>query len=109
MLSFFNLKTLLKLLGQFKFGAARAYDVKSTRVAILVDDVGCEFHVVVVHESARTHEETKEAAVLVQGLDAIKDTTNHIVATRSLTTRENHTHVKRLAHACGALGVLLKE
>ena len=46
-----------------------------------------------LHQSARTQNETEETVLGVQLLDGVKQTGNHIVTTRSLTTRQDYTHI----------------
>ena len=53
---FDDFEPFVKLFGGFKFGAPRANNVKTTRVAVLVNQVAGEFDIVVVDESAGPHQ-----------------------------------------------------
>ena len=77
----------------FQLCTARANHVEATGVAILVNEILGQLHVVVVNEAARTHQETIDLVVLVHLLHGIVDTTDDVVAARSLSAREDDAHV----------------
>ena len=88
-----NLQTLVKLVGLLQLGTARTNHIETTSIAVVVDEVGCNLHIVMVNQATRTHEETIKAVGWVQLLQCIKKTTNDIVTARSLTATEDNTHV----------------
>ena len=88
-----NLKTLLKLIHLLQLCTTRAYHVETARIAILVNDVSSQLHIIMVYQSARTQDETVQTVLRVQLLNLIVQTGNHIVTTRSLTTRQNDTDI----------------
>ncbi len=61
-----------------------------------------------VDESAGAHEETVELAVLVDSLDAVKQTADHVVTAGSLSARKNHTYIDGLV-GCGGCSLLKHE
>ena len=89
-----DLQTGLKLFGLFQLGAARADQVKTTSVAVLLDHVASDLNVAVLNQTVRSAKETVQAAILVQRLNTIIQATNHVMATRGLTTTEDYTHVE---------------
>ena len=58
-----------------------------------------------VNKSARTQDEAIELVLRVESLDSVKKTCDYIVSTRSLTSRENHTHI----HLCLVCDIALLE
>ena len=88
-----DFQTLFELVNGFKFGTARTDDVETASVAILVDNIASELHIVVINKSTRSHEEAIQAVSLVQRLKTVEQTTNYIVSARSLTTRKDNAHV----------------
>ncbi len=81
-----NLDTLLKLTNFLKLRTARTDHIETTCVTIVVNELRSELDVVVVHQTAGTHQETVHLVGRVHLLHGIEDTANHIVTTRSLTT-----------------------
>ena len=85
--------TLLELSFLLQLGASAAYDVEATGVAVLINDLGGEFHIVVVYESARAEDEAVELRGRIDALHAVEEAAYDVVAARSLTTAENDTDV----------------
>ena len=90
-----NLDTLLKLVFLLQLSTARADDIKTTSIAVLVHDFRSNLHVVVIYETTRTENETIKFVSWVESLYTIEKTRNHVVTTRSLTTREDNTYIER--------------
>ena len=88
-----NLDTALELCFLLQLCTTGTNDVETTSVAILVDELIGEFHILVVNQTARSHKETVELRVLVQRLNTVVETADDIVTARSLTTREDDTYV----------------
>ncbi len=92
-----DFKTFLKLFNLLQFGSSGTNHVETARVAIFVNDIGCQFHIVMIDQTAGTQDEAKQAIGWIQLLDGIEKTCNHVVATRSLTTTQDDAHIHRLA------------
>ena len=92
-----DFKAFVELLFLFELGTARTDNVETACVAIFVDDIGSEFDVFVVNETAGAHEETVEAAVAVDFLDAVEETADHIVSAGSLSAGEDNAYIDGLA------------
>ncbi len=75
-----------------EFGASGTDDVEAAGVAVFVDNVGCQLHILV--ETAGAHEEAEETAVAVYFLDAVEQTADHVVAAGGLTAGKDHAHVE---------------
>ena len=88
-----NLYAALKLALLLQLGTSGADDIKTTSIAIFIDKLIIEFHIFVVNQTARTHQETIELAVGIQTLDTVIQTAYHIMATRSLTARKDNTYI----------------
>ena len=67
-----NFETFVELLLLLKLCTSRTDDVETTGVAVLVDNVGSEFHIVVVNETSRTEDETIETVLWIEFLYAVK-------------------------------------
>ena len=87
-------KAFFELFWLFELCTTRTNDVEATGVAIFVDNFRSELNIIVVNQTAGAHQETIQTVCLVDSLDAIKQTANHIVSTRSLTTRQNNAYVE---------------
>ena len=94
--------TFLKLFFLFQLGTARTDDVKTTRIAVFINDVSSQFHIIMVNQAARTQNKAIQFAVFVQLLDTVENTGNHIVTARSLSTGKDNTHVH-----CGEVNHLI--
>ena len=90
-----NLKTLVELLLLLELGTARADDVETTGVAVLVDDVASELNVVVLNEAGRAEDEAVETVLGIEALHAVEETRDNIMTTRSLAAREDDAYVER--------------
>ena len=91
-----NLQTGLKLFRLFKLGAARADNIKATSIAVLFNHVACDFNVAMLDKTVRSAQEAVQTAVLVQRLDAVIETADHVVTTGCLSAAEDDTHVEGL-------------
>src|SRR5574344_70202 len=87
------LQTFLKLIFLFQFGATATDDIKTTCIAILFKKICCYFHIIMVNQSPWSHKETIEAILRIKLLNFIKQSTNNIMTTRSLTTTKNNTYI----------------
>ena len=92
-----NLKSLLELLDLLKLRTARTYHVKTTGIAILVDDFLRELHIVMVNKTTRSQDEAVQTVLGIELLYLIEKARNDIVSARSLATAQDDTHV----HLCG--------
>ena len=92
-----DLETGVELLGLLQLGTAGTDDVETACVAVFVDDIGSEFDVFVVNETAGAHEETVEAAVAVDFLDAVEEAADHIVSAGNLSAGEDNAYIDGLA------------
>ena len=88
-----NLQSFLELLNLFELCSARANHVEASGVTILLYEIGCDFNIVVVNQSARPHEESVQSIVWIEFFQLIEQTRNHIMSSRCLSTGENHTHI----------------
>ena len=88
-----DLQSFLELIHLLKLCTARANHIKATGVTILVNKILCQFDIVVINQTTRTHEETVDLVVGVHLLHGIEDTANDVVTTRSLTTGKDDTDV----------------
>ena len=91
-----DLQALLKLLDFLQLGAARANHVEAAGIAVFIDDLLRQLHVVVIHQTARAEDEAIETVLGVQLLHGVEQTGDDIVATRSLTAAEDDSHVHLL-------------
>ena len=96
----YDLHALLKLIHLFQFGASRSDHVEATRVAELLDEVRRDLLVVVIHQSARSHEETVEAVFGIQLFQPVEETADDVVSARCLSAREDDTHVDPFSQHC---------
>ena len=89
-----NLDALLELVFLFDLCAARANDVKTTGVAVLVHQLRGDFHIIVVNKTARAENETIELVGRIERFYTIEKARNHVVAARSLTSRKDDAHIE---------------
>ena len=61
-------------------------DVETAGIAVLVDDIGCELHIVVVNQTAGAQDETVQFVGRIKFLETVKQTGNNVVSAGSLTT-----------------------
>ena len=59
-----------------------------------------------VNQSAGTHQESVETAVLVYFLDTVEKTADYVVSAGGLTTREDNANIYRFAY--DGIGILFK-
>ena len=85
--------TLFELSHFFELRTTRTNHIETTRVAVFVDEGIGHFEVVVINQTSRTHKEAVEFRVGILLLQAIIETANHVVTTRSLATRKDDTDV----------------
>ena len=83
----------LKLLYLLELRTATSDDIKTTSIAIFVNKFVSELYILMVNETAGSHQEAIQFAILVERLHAIVETADYVVTTRSLTTREDDTYV----------------
>ena len=88
-----DLDTLLELLHLLQLRAAGADDVEATGVAVFVDDVSSELHVLMIHEAAGAEDEAVELGGGVDALDTVEEAADNVVTARSLTAAEDDAHV----------------
>ena len=88
-----NIQALFKLLGCFQFRTSATNHVETAGVAILVNEVGRYFYVIVVYKSARTHKETVKAVIGVQAFHLVEQARNHVVTARCLSAAKYNAHV----------------
>ena len=88
-----NLQALFKLLGCFQFRTSATNHVETAGVAILVNEVGRYFNVIVVYKSARTHKETVKAIIGVQAFHLVEQARNHVMSTWCLSAAKNNAHI----------------
>mmetsp|Transcript_10908 Transcript_10908/g.16471 ORF Transcript_10908/g.16471 Transcript_10908/m.16471 type:complete len:244 (+) Transcript_10908:533-1264(+) len=69
--------------------------IEATSVAISIQKVGSQLHKAIDHHAFRTASKTQQHTVLVQLLERVKQTTNHVVTARCATTRQHHTNTQR--------------
>ena len=72
----------------------------------MLDHVAGNLNVAMLYQAVGTAQETIQAAILVQRLDTVIETTDHVVAARSLATTEDDTHVKGLLGRHGRIVAL---
>jgi len=89
-----DLKTLVELLLLLELGTAGTDDVETTGVAVLVDDVASELNVIVLNEAGRAEDEAVETVLGIEALDAVEETRDNIMTTRSLAAREDDAYVE---------------
>ena len=91
-----NLDTIIKLPSLFQFGTSGTDDVETAGIAVLVDNLGREFLILAVNQTAGAAEETVQFVLRVQSLQTVEQTAYHVVPAGSLAARENDTYIKRL-------------
>ena len=89
----YDFQAFFKLVFLFKFGTSRAYHVETSGIAVVVDEFSSEFHVVVVYESAGTHEEAIEFVLGIKFLHGVEESGDDVVSAGSLSAAEYDTHV----------------
>ena len=88
-----DLQTLLELIDLLQLCTARADHVETASVAILVDNLWSQLHIVMINQTTRAEDETEETVLRVELLDLIEQTGNHVMTARSLTARKDDTNV----------------
>ena len=88
-----NFEPFFKLFGRFELGASATDHVKSTGVAIVVEEVGRNFDIVVIHESAGPHEESVQTVVGVEPFHLVEESGDDVMSAGSLSAAQNDTHV----------------
>ena len=88
-----DFQTFIKLFYLFQFGTSRTDDIETTGIAVFVDNIGSQFHIIMVYQTTGAQNETIQFAVLVQCFDTVEQTGNNIVSAGSLSTRQDDTYV----------------
>ena len=91
-----NLNTTFKLTFFLQLCTSRTNDIKTTSIAIFVDESICKFYILMVNQTTRSHQETIQLAVRIERLHSVIKTTDNVVAARSLTTTKDDTYVEWL-------------
>ena len=89
-----DLDTALELGFLLQLCPSGADDVESAGIAVLVDEGIREFHVLVVNQAARSHEEAVKLAFGVQRLHAVVESAYYVVASGSLSAAQDDSHVE---------------
>ena len=79
-------ESAVKLILSLQLRATGADHIKSSRIAILIDDLIGELDILVLDQTGGSHQKSVELALRIKCLDAIKDPRNHIVSTGGLST-----------------------
>ena len=88
-----DFQTFIKLFYLFQFGTSRTDDIETTGIAVFVDNIGSQFHIIMVYQTTGAQNETIQFAVLVQCFDTVEQTGNNIMSAGSLSTRQDDTYV----------------
>ena len=91
-----DLQTGLELILLLQLRTAGTDHVETARVAIFVDDFGCQLYVLVVYQTAGAHEEAVELVLGALLLEFVEEAADNIVAAGSLTAGEDDADVHRL-------------
>ncbi|MPM94549.1 hypothetical protein SDC9_141695 [bioreactor metagenome] len=81
-----NLQSFVKLLFLLELCTSRTDNIKTARVAVLVDNIGSKFFIFVVYQSCRTQDKPIKPAIRVQPFDPVENSGNHVVPAGSLSS-----------------------
>ncbi len=101
-----DLESAVELVLSLQFRATGADHVKSSRIAILIDDLTGELYILVLDQSGGSHQESVELALGIKRLNTIKDPRDHIVSTGGLTTGQEDTYIDRVVLGVGIFPLL---
>lgn len=78
-----NLKTLLKLVYLLQLGTAGTDHVEATGVAIIINKLRSQLHILMIDKATRAHQEAVDLVLWVHLLHSVEDTADDIVTARS--------------------------
>ena len=87
----------LKLVDLLKFCAPAGNHIDAARIAVFIDDVGGEFHIIVVNETTGTHQESIEFVLGIEFFDGIKEAADDVVSAGGLSSAEDDANIHFLA------------
>ena len=92
------LQSLVELLLLLKLRTTGTDDIKATGITVLINDVSCQFHIVMIYQTTRTEDKSVQLIGRVQLLDTVEEAGDDVVSARCLAAREDYTdiHLSRL-------------
>ena len=88
-----NLQPLFELFRSFQFGTSRTNNVETTCITVFIDDIGSQFHIIMVNQSTGTQDKAIQLVVFVQCLDTIEQTRDYVMSARSLSSWKDNTYI----------------
>ena len=76
-----------------QLGTTRTNHIESAGIAVVVDKIGRDFHIIVINQSTRAKDKTIETILGIELLDGVKQASDDIMTARSLSARKNNAHV----------------
>ena len=90
-----NLEAFFELLLFLELRTPGANHVEAASVTVFVNNLLGQLHVVMLHQTARPHQETVNAVSGVELLHGVEEARNHVMTARSLASRQDDTNIHR--------------